>query len=76
MATRKFIIEVEEGKTYCDYCPLVNCNYICKYVTDGRVIIDCDDYNLATMKITEYNEPTCYNLQCLGRNPHKMEEEK
>ena len=71
MATKKFIIEVEEGKTKCGECPI----YI-KCYRANLSELDCNKYNLATMKITEYNEPTCYDMQCLGRNPHKKEEEK
>ena len=56
MATKKFIIEVEEGNTQCNECPFTSCKYICVYGKDGRVIVDCDQHNLATMKITEYDD--------------------
>lgn len=49
MATKKFIIEVEEGFTICPKCPMsgIGCQYI-----------DCHKYNLATMKIKEYDGKT------------------
>lgn len=49
MATKKFIIEVEEGKTMCHKCPFqtVNCT---EEIYD---VLDCGKYNLATMKIKE-----------------------
>lgn len=43
------------------------------WVTD---LVQCNDYNLTTMKIKEYYEPNCYNLQCLNRNPNKKLEEE
>ena len=56
MATKKFIIEVEEGMTKCNECPFTHCKYICQYDKDGRVIVDCDQHDLATMKIKEYED--------------------
>lgn len=56
MATKEFIIEVEEGKTNCDECPFKNCKYMCFYGKNGMVIVDCDQYNLATMKIKEMED--------------------
>ena len=59
MATKKFIIEVEEGNTECNICPyalkdsnglLVNCI--------GTKHSHCTKYNLATMKIKEYEDTT------------------
>lgn len=49
MATRKFIIEMEEGKTMCHQCPLqyVDC------FAEMYDILDCSKYNLTTMKIKE-----------------------
>ena len=49
MATKKFIIEVEEGYTSCEdgKCPIYGC-YDC-----NQMAINCDHYNLATMKIKE-----------------------
>ena len=52
MATKKFIIEVEEGKTKCNECPF---DYI-KCARENLVEIDCTNFNLATMKITEYDD--------------------
>ena len=52
MATKKFIIEVEEGRVECENCPFDGCNC-------GREplsVLDCDKYNLATMKIQELEE--------------------
>ena len=51
MATKKFIIEVEEGSTLCANCPFDAER--CHRVGDD---IPCETHNLATMKITEYNE--------------------
>lgn len=50
MATKKFIIEVEEGDTRCKDCPL-NMGYC--YETQLFLDIRCVKFNLATMKITE-----------------------
>lgn len=70
MATKKFIIEVEEGKTIsCEKCPFSMPFGMCN---GSPVPLNCLKLDLATMKITEYNEPTCYDLQCLGRNPNKL----
>lgn len=55
MATRKFIIEVEEGNTKCDDCPYEykeTCNYPYKLYR----VMSCENYNLATMKIKEYED--------------------
>lgn len=61
MATKKFIIEVEEGSTKCDYsCPLMQANGKCAdlYENVESVIpfLRCREYNLATMRIKEYEE--------------------
>lgn len=48
MATKKFIIEVEEGSTLCANCPFDAER--CHRVGDD---IPCETHNLATMKITE-----------------------
>ena len=60
MAIKKFIIEVEEGRTSCFLCPFecgsmltINCPQ--KAFSDV-LKIDCNKYNLATMKIKEYEE--------------------
>lgn len=52
MATKKFIIEVEEGYTPCidGECPIYGC-YDC-----DSTVVNCNKYNLATMKITEMEE--------------------
>lgn len=52
MATKKFIIEVEEGETkYCENCPLGLLYLDC---TAQR--ISCAEYNFRTMKIKELEE--------------------
>ena len=53
MATKKFIVEVEEGDTLnCESCPL-----FCKYCAEERLsLLQCTKYNLATMKIKELEE--------------------
>ena len=71
MATKKFIIEVEEVATVCRFYAFSKSKY-CSEVTELINHIDCDKYSLTTIKIKEYNEPTCYNLQCLGRKPNKL----
>lgn len=48
MATKKFVIEVEERPTNCSQCPFEN--------RHGKFKIDCDKYNLTTMKIKEYED--------------------
>lgn len=57
MATKKFIIEVEEGDTECRECPYVLMN------KDGLIVncigtkySHCMDYNLATIKLREYDK--------------------
>lgn len=50
MATKKFIIEVEEGETQCEDCPFDGCK--CK--TD--LIPDCNKYDLSMMTIKELEE--------------------
>ena len=52
MATKKFIIEVEEGRTDCELCPFS----VSKCGIAALDVLDCRVFNLATMKITEYNE--------------------
>lgn len=52
MATKKFIIEVEEGYTVCQKCPMKDC----RVTTEIGGPINCDQYNLATMKIKELEE--------------------
>lgn len=54
MATKKFLIEVEEGNTECNKCPLY---LISDCIKVGRMFISkgatCHHLNLATMKIKE-----------------------
>lgn len=52
MATKKFIIEVEEGQTICPQCPFqaTDCT---EEIYD---VLNCGKYNLATMKIKEYED--------------------
>ena len=52
MATKKFLIEVEEGMTKCNDCPF---DYI-KCARENLDELDCTNFNLATMKITEMKE--------------------
>lgn len=49
MATKKFIIEVEEGRGDCENCPFDG--YGC--AVEPMLSFDCKKYNLATMKIKE-----------------------
>ena len=55
MATKKFIIEVEEGHTLCDECPF-NGRETCCYPYLLDKVMGCEKYNLATMKIKELEE--------------------
>lgn len=52
MATKKFIIEVEEGRGDCENCPFDG--YGC--AVEPMLSFDCNKYNLATMKIKELEE--------------------
>ena len=61
MATNKFIIEVEEGRTMCDKdCPFAGAaflGYQCGLHNEiGFGELQCTKYNLATMKIKEYED--------------------
>ena len=58
MATKKFIIEVEEGRTECnDSCPFREYGEGCKnHNWNSNNKFNCDHYNLATMRITEMEE--------------------
>lgn len=49
MATKKFIIKVEEGHTECKNCPFRVTSRICN-------TLECNHINLATMEIKEYEE--------------------
>ena len=54
MATKKFLIEVEEGRTACNECPFhIVYPPMCNGAPNG---LDCGMTNLATMKITEIKE--------------------
>ena len=55
MATRKFIIEVEEGITECKKCPF-NEAPDCNGTNWIERAIGCTNYDLATMKIKELDE--------------------
>ena len=52
MATKKFLIEVEEGIVECENCPFDGCK--CSHEPINT--FDCNKYNLATMKIKEMEE--------------------
>lgn len=64
MATKRFIIEVEEGDTKvsgkCSWdCPFAAEDYgilYCNALDTHFNIINCDKYNLTTMKIKEMEE--------------------
>lgn len=56
MATKKFIIEVEEGITGCDTCPLQvdsECADADRKIESTMVFTNCFRYNLSTLKIKE-----------------------
>ena len=55
MATKKFIIEVEEGYTLCSNCP-IECDGKCVIDKFEETGLDCDILDLATMKITEMKD--------------------
>lgn len=58
--TKKFLIEVEEGITECSSkCPLMQhgqCVDVNERVENVIHFLKCRRYNLATMKITEYED--------------------
>lgn len=56
MATKKFIIEVEEGRTGCSECPLAK---IADCYLYQEVLQICDNYDLTTIKIKELEEEKC-----------------
>lgn len=56
MATKKFIIEVEEGESRCSTCPLDKMNGGCHDVLEILFNSNCYYLNLATMKIKEYED--------------------
>lgn len=49
---KKFIIEVEEGGNDCEICPFDGCRCSAGVID----AFDCNKYNLATMKIKEYDK--------------------
>lgn len=55
MATKKFLLEVEEGQTHCDDCPIEIAGH-CSRFKISRLGLDCDEFNFATMKIKEYED--------------------
>lgn len=52
---KRFIIEVEEGKTECCNC-FANVDNNCNVPYGFHCTIDCDKYNLTTLKIKEYED--------------------
>lgn len=60
MATKRFLIEVKEGRTKCDECLLrkhsKRCPDVDGYVEEVIPFLRCIEYNLATMKIKELKE--------------------
>lgn len=55
MATKKFLIEVEEGITECKNCPF-NEAPDCNGTNWIERFIGCSKYDFATMKITEHQD--------------------
>lgn len=55
MAIKRFIIEVEEGRTHCDCCPIGNAGN-CSRFKFSDLGLDCDEFNLTTMKIIKEYE--------------------
>lgn len=55
----RFILEVERGKTLCNNCPFgtKNClyhdGYACNVAASNAIDIDCSEYDLNTITITE-----------------------
>lgn len=58
----RFILEIERGKTNCNNCPfgikicLQQDEYVCNVAAADAIDIDCGEYDLNTMKITEIME--------------------
>jgi hypothetical protein len=82
MATRKYLVVVEEGQTGCSECPIAK---IADCYINQESLQICDKFDLATMRIKEYNVPDCYDMQCKARIPEfkieledkiELEEEK
>ena len=51
MATKKFLLEVEDGHTECKDCPF-------RVTSNKCYMLECNRINLATMKIKEYDGKT------------------
>lgn len=55
----RFILEIERGKTNCNNCPfgIKNClhndGYACNVAAADAIDIDCGEYDLNTIVITE-----------------------
>ena len=75
MATKKFVIEVEKGRTECEMCPYMAIKGLgCSSVQ----VLNCTMYDLSTMEVKPIEEsvlPLCYSI-CEIRNPNKPMEEK
>lgn len=56
MTTRKFVIEVEEGVSKCSDCPLDRMDGVCHYPLEIMFNTTCNQINLATIKIKEYDD--------------------
>ena len=57
MATKRFIIEVEEGVTNdCNTCLFGCSSRLCLINRNPDGLLSCDKYNLATMEIKELEE--------------------
>jgi hypothetical protein len=55
MATKRYLVEVEEGNTLCDECPY-EYRETCCYPYRLYRVMSCGEHNLATMKIKELEE--------------------
>ena len=55
----KFVLKIEMGKTNCADCPfsyessLYSDGYVCNVAAADAIDIDCSEYDLNTMKVTE-----------------------
>lgn len=58
MATKKFLLEIEVGRTHCVNCPFENGTLLTMRCFKPKKLdsLNCSKYNLATMKIKEYEE--------------------
>lgn len=55
MTIKRFILELEEGETHCDNCP-INCDGRCTRGEIEKFGLDCDILNFSTMRIKELEE--------------------